>query len=415
MDFQEAVFSLNQSQHFPREATLERMESALEILGHPERGLKFIHLAGTKGKGSTGALIKSGLEQLGFKVGRFVSPHLVDLTERLSIGTTNISHADFASIYSKLYALSRLTELGLSYFEQLTLVALLYFKTNKPDYIIWETGLGGRLDATNIVDPEIVVITSIGLDHVRLLGNDLVSIAKEKAGTLKKNKKAVIAPLTADIEAVFVEEAKKRGAQVVFAREYLPVEMELNGLEPSRVTLPKLGFQGVLPLLGRHQGVNALTALLTIKHLGLEISSDSLTKTSWPGRLQYFPKINLLVDGAHNQEAIAKFVEFFKEVNLGSKLIFACMDDKDYIAMINLLDGLFEKVYLPKIANKRSIEPEKLAAVFQETPYQVCQDLEEALSCALDSSKLTALVGSFYLVGECLEILEHRLDIKDLL
>jgi len=412
MNFQEAVFYLEQSQHFPRTATLARMGKAARVLGHPERGLKFIHIAGTNGKGSTGAMIRSGLEALGYEVGRFNSPHLLELTERISIGKNHIKKEDFASIYSQIFSSKTLRDLELSYFEQLTLVALLYFQERKPDYIIWETGLGGRLDATNIVDPEIAVITSIGLDHVRLLGSSPELIAREKAGILKRGRKAVIAPLEKNLEDVFVEEAAKRSSEVVLAREFLPIEMELNGLNPTNLTLPKLGFQGLLPLLGRHQGTNALTALLTLETLGLEITNTSLEGAVWPGRLQYFPEIRLLVDGAHNEEAMIRFVEFVQEVGIRADLIFACMADKDYRTLAGLLDGRFEKVYLPRIANKRSVEPEELAECFKNTPHEICPSLEDALDNTTNSP-MTALVGSLYLVGECLEILEHRLDIKE--
>lgn len=418
MNFQEAVFLLEQSQHFPKTATLERMQVAVKILGHPERDLKFIHIAGTNGKGSTGALIKVGLEQNGYRVGRFISPHLMDITERISIGKSHISQNDFANIFELLAENREVQALGLSYFEQLALMALLYFQKTQPDYIIWETGLGGRLDATNVVNPKIVVITAIGLDHVKLLGGDLVSIAKEKAAIIKPKAKAVIAIQKDNLEKVFLEKAKDVGTEAIFARDFLPVKIKMNGLKPSNTYIPQLGFAGILPLLGRHQGDNALTALLTLRALGIDINksigSGLFADTIWPGRLQYFPSLNLLVDGAHNEQAMETFTAFFRETKVESQLIFACITDKDYITMVNQLDGIFKQVYLPRIANKRSIEPEKLALLFQKTPCQVCESLEQALKGALNESSLTTLVGSLYLVGECLQILEHKFDIKDL-
>ncbi len=413
MDFQEAVEKIEESQHFPRNATLERIKASTELLDHPEKNLKFIHIAGTNGKGSTGALIKAGLEKAGYLVGSFTSPHLLEITERIRLGNEAISKESFAEIYSNI--LSSIESLSLSFFEQLTLIALCYFAKTKPDYIIWETGLGGRLDATNIVKPEITVITPIGLDHMSLLGGDLVSIAKEKAAIIKPNTKAVIAPQKEGITKIFTSHAIDVGAPIIIAEEFLPIYFTETGITPSQINFPSLGFTGFLSLFGRHQAINALTALLVLRELGLGNLQDPylFAKVNWPGRLQFFPELNLLIDGAHNEPAMEPFVTFIREQRLqNSELIFAAMVDKDYFNLVKQLDGIFKKVYLPHMTNKRAIEPEKLAVLFNKTPSLICNNVSEALDLSLGKG-LVILVGSLYLVGECLKIVNKKLDIKD--
>jgi len=386
---------------------------AIKELDYPDSGLKFIHLAGTNGKGSTGALISAGLRRAGFKVGRFISPHLLEITERISIGTEHISPQDFVWAYQKMQKKTK--ALRLSYFEQLTLIALIYFQKTRPDYIIWETGLGGRLDATNIVKPVQTVITPIGLDHTKFLGNDLYSIAREKAAIIKNGSMAIIAPQQNGLESIFLEQAQRVNTEIILARDYLPIEIKGNGLKQGEVSFPKLNFQGALPLLGKHQGENALTAYLALRALKVIDCHDTnlFAKANWPGRLQYFPTLNLLVDGAHNEQAMTTFVNFFNELGLEAQLILALMQDKDYPTMVGQLDGLFKKVYLPQLANKRAVRPEKIAYLFKNTPSIICANLKEALDLSLNKS-LVAIVGSLYMVGECFEILEHILDINDL-
>lgn len=434
MDFQQALLSLNRSQHFPKTSTLLRMEKAISLLNNPQDGLRFIHIAGTNGKGSTGALIKAGLEKAGFSVGRFISPHLLDITERIAIGKEHISKDDFAKHFTTLTEVTNKEGLELSYFEQMTLLALLYFQNKRPDFIIWETGLGGRLDATNIVNPLISVITPIGLDHTQLLGGDLLSIANEKAQIIKEGK-TVIASQTGEVEEVFIRQAHSVKSEVVLAKHYLPVNLEFFGLNGSIVEIPKLNAKFNLPLLGRHQGENALTALLVLRELNEYITELNLLDRKiditdyhifddaiWPGRLQYFRELNLLVDGAHNTQAMETFTCFVKEIDIEAKLIFASMGDKDYFSMVKQLDGLFKEVYLPRLHNKRSIEPEKIKSLFHQTPSIVFESLEEALDYAVldksDSSSSTksfvALVGSLYMVGEGYEILDKRIGIKDI-
>lgn len=413
MDFQEAVEKIEESQHFPRNATLERIKVAIKLLNHPEKNLKFIHIAGTNGKGSTGALIKAGLEKAGYVVGSFTSPHLLEITERIRLGNEAISKEIFAEIYSDILPSTEV--LGLSFFEQLTLIALTYFAKTKPDYIIWETGLGGRLDATNIVKPEVTVITPIGLDHMSLLGGDLASIAKEKAAIIKPNTKAVIAPQKEGITDIFTSQARDAGAKIIVAEGFLPIYFTETGLNPSEINIPSLGFTGSLSLFGRHQATNALTALLVLRELGVSNLEDPslFATTIWPGRLQFFPELNLLIDGAHNESAMETFVTFIKEQQLqNSELVFAAMVDKDYFNLVMQLDGIFKKVYLPRMTNKRAIEPEKLAVLFNKTPSIICNNVSEALELSLGKGLVT-LVGSLYLVGECLKIVNKKLDIKD--
>lgn len=413
MDFLEAVAQLEKSQHFPRVATLERMKMAVKELDYPERGLNFIHLAGTNGKGSTGALISAGLKRAGFRVGRFISPHLLEIRERISIGSDHISPKNFVAAYQRMQ--EKTAYLDLSYFEQLTLIALIYFQKMRPDYIIWETGLGGRLDATNIVTPVLTVITAIGLDHTKFLGDDIYSIAREKAAIIKNGAKVIVAPQQDELESIFLEQAKKVNTRITRAKDFLPIEIKGNGLKPGEVSFPKLNYKGAMPLLGYHQGENALTAYLALKTLKVVDCHDAnlFAGVNWPGRLQYFPTLNLLVDGAHNEQAMTTFVNFFNQLGLEAQLIFASMQDKDYPTMVTKLDGLFKKVYLPQLANKRAVEPEKLALLFQKTPTVVCANLKEALDLSLNKD-LIAVVGSLYMVGECFQILEHILDINDL-
>lgn len=423
------------------------LRDVLERLGHPERKGKAIHIAGTNGKGSTAQLVADILCAKGYRVGLFTSPHLVRINERISmqetavdeteeetesgrICRTDISDEDFAAccttVKEKVDEAVRDGKLHLSYFEFLFAMAAVYFERVRPDYIVYETGLGGRLDATNVLSPVVTAITAIGLEHTKYLGNTIRDIAWEKAGIIKEGTPVVYHTGEPEADLVIEAQAELMHAQAinVAKTEYIINEFTDKTIDFSVYNRYYKYNNLILPAGGAaYQVDNALTAIEICNTLaGHEhaVSQETLQSAfdmfAWPGRMERIHP-NVVLDGAHNPNAIARFIE---SVNLGYadrelKLLFAVAGDKDYEPMIGqICEGLHvSEVYVTALDSSRGISSEYIAGLFRmylakkpegkKIPVYSDDDIRSVFLRGVQSVKGTQgvlfCVGSLYLIG----------------
>lgn len=405
---------------------LDRMRALLEHLGNPHEQIRTIHVGGTNGKGGTVAMLASMLEGCGYTVGSYTSPHLIDMRERISIGGSPIDRGAFVEIVRAVAEASAKLESPPTFFEALTAVAFKHFAEQAVDIAIIEVGLGGRLDSTNVVTPEVSIITSIDLDHTRLLGSSREEIAREKAGIFKPGVPALVFDPDASIEQVFREVAESVGAPLRIVNKDIEFSSRFCSsadLGPhTRVCLytqtSRLEHLPV-PLPGEHQAGNcglALAAIDILRGEGLDCPEDKVTaglaETRIPGRMQLVherPKV--LVDGAHNPAAITSLMKCVgAHVPYDSMVcIFGCCSDKDVGEMLDRVSlGADKVIFTKSTSNPRAMEPEELQRRFSERSgkmSQIGQTLREALELAgraVSREDLICVTGSFYLVGDAI-------------
>ncbi len=412
MTYPEALSYLGETRRFGMKLGLDSMRDLARRLGEPQKKLRFIHLAGTNGKGSTAAFCESCLRAAGFRVGLYTSPHLVSVRERFQINREFISEADFVegmSVVRKAVAQSHQQEP--TFFEITTALALWYFARDKVDWVVWETGLGGRLDATNIVDPEVCIITNIGLEHQQYLGGTLKQIAAEKAGIIKRSVPVVSAVENEEACEVLVDHAKAgQCALTIINRD---MEVKALGLREGKQMAEIDGQEFAFGLIGSHQVSNAACAIRAMRLIQVanEAIAYGLSSTIWPGRFEILSEKPLIVlDGAHNPAGMEKLVEtwraFLAERKIDSlaHLVFASVADKDISEMAQLLRPIVKKVSLVRLASERTAEPAKLAESFSGLPcaiYTSVTDWWRKME-QLDPACPVLITGSLFLVGEML-------------
>ena len=419
--YEEAVQYIEDIPKFTKKNKLEHTRQCLDLLGSPDEGKKIIHVAGTNGKGSVCAFISTMLEAGGYKCGLFTSPHLVKINERFQINEEMVSDETFLEVFCQVKELAdSLVEKGdyhPTYFEFLFLMGMLIFEKEKVDYIVLETGLGGRLDATNSVrNPLACVITSISLDHVEYLGNTIPEIAGEKAGIIKPGVPVVFDgnnPEAAEVIRTRADslecpwyEIKEDSQQM---KDYTPEGIRF--IADSMVYGPTELF---IPFIARYQMMNAALALETmgvlknIHHLEKDTLIRGMRNTRWQGRMETILP-GVIVDGAHNEDGIAKFVEtveyFQKDYPI--TLLFSTVSDKDFRDMIDeICHGLhFSNVITTEIWGSRKQSARELAELFRE---KGCENvyLEPDPGKAFDMAYakkgrgLLFVAGSLYLAGE---------------
>ncbi len=402
MTYAEAIQYLYGLQWFGTKLGLENTRALADLCGAPDRQLRFIHVAGTNGKGSVCAMLESIYRHAGLRVGLFTSPHLVAFGERTQINRQMIPEADLVRLVT--YMQAKLKELPTdqhpTLFEFVTVLALLYFAEQKCDLVIWETGLGGRLDATNIVTPLASVITNIALDHTQWLGDTLAKIAYEKAGIIKPGVPSVTAAEAPEALAVFREVAVTKGS-------------------PLRVVshADTANFPYPVSLLGAHQRENAALALAVTQELQavLPVTESILTQgfatVHWPGRLQLVTLANgqrVLIDGAHNADGMTLLRETLETQFATEKLvlILGALADKDWRSMCALIAPLAAEIHLVPVSSQRTVAPADLATACQSANPCVLLHLHETLAQALAASSgqpFRLITGSLYLVGEAME------------
>ncbi len=418
MTYSDALSYLGQTRRFGMKQGLESMRELARTLGDPQDRLRFIHLAGTNGKGSTAAFCESCLRSSGARVGLYTSPHLVSVRERIQIDRRPISEADFAEgITVVRRAVEEIGSEEPTFFELMTGLALWYFEREKVDWVAWETGLGGRLDATNIVTPEVCIITNIGLDHQQYLGETLRDIAAEKAGIIKPGVPVISAVENGEAAEVIRERALAgQSALTLIQRD---VEVKDLGLRGGKQRAEIDGHEFALGLIGPHQVSNAACAVAAMRRLEVSDAAiaHGLEGTVWPGRFEILSEKPLIVlDGAHNSAGVKMLVETWRgflgarygwsasEIDSRALLVFASVADKDISDMAHLLTPLARKVLLVRLANERGAEPAQLAPSFAPLPWACYDSVSAAWQdlATADPEAVILVTGSLFLVGEML-------------
>jgi len=405
---------------------LDRMRALLKKLGNPQDAFRSVHVAGTKGKGSTCAMVAAMVQANGYKVGLYTSPHLIDVRERITINGEMIPHAEFSRITRLVEPMVAKIKPTPTYFDVLTAVAFKWFAEQKIEIGVIETGLGGRLDSTNVLKPEVTAISSISKDHMQQLGPTLRHIATEKAGIIKPGVPCVTVIQDPVVEEVIKATAERVGAPLDICGKTIEFSYRF---ESSRLqgphnriclTTAQSKFEHLaVPMIGEHQAINcglALSIVDKLKTRGIALndtrSMEGLSKVSVPGRMEIIstsPRV--LVDGAHNAASIDALIRSVgQHIPYDSMvLIFGCCADKDVGGMLERVSQGADKVIFTKVNNIRTADPHELASRYVEQygkMAQVADSLEQALSIAnraVTKEDLICISGSFYLVGEAIK------------
>ena len=408
---------------------LERMHKLMALLGDPHKAVRHVHIAGTKGKGSTCEMTASCLEACGYTVGIYTSPHLMDIRERVRINSRQISHADFARVAQKVSdAAANLPEdphgEEPTFFELMTAMAFVYFAEEAVDVAVIEVGLGGRLDSTNVITPEVVAITSISLDHTQSLGDTVELIAAEKAGIFKPGVPALTVPQKPGVIEVFRDAAARVGCPLQVVGQDIDFSMRFEA-SPSHgpqarvcLTTNRNNFEHlVVPLRGEHQATNCGLALAILDKLterGFHTPEEKVTRglaaVKAPGRMEMaWQSPRVIVDGAHNMDSVRCLIKAIgANVPYDSMvMIFGCASDKDIDGMLTEVALGADKVVFTKASgNARAADPKELARRFNEDHGKMAQtadNIAEAFALAtraVNREDLLVVTGSFYLVGE---------------
>jgi dihydrofolate synthase/folylpolyglutamate synthase len=394
---------------------LERMQALLAELGHPERAQRFVHVAGTNGKGSTSAMVAAVLRQSGLRTGLYTSPHLVQPTERININGADVTKELFAETFSIVHRISEQMLLAdkldahPSYFETVTAMALLLFK-DLCDVSVIEVGLGGRLDATNVIHPEICLITPVAYDHEAYLGSTLSSIATEKAGILKPGVPVVVAAQQPAAQSVIEERARQLNCPLIRSEDHPLSGVEADSTE-SRFILEEESYS--CNLAGRHQIENARTAILACKALGL--SSDSiragLRTVRWPGRLELVSRHpDFILDGAHNPAGAAALASYIREFHGGRPvwLVYGAMRDKAVEEVAEHLFPLADRIIATAPDFPRALRPQAILELCGGRPAIAALSVSEAIRLAslAPADAVVFFTGSLFLVGEVRALLQ---------
>lgn len=428
MTYKEIVDYLFNLPRFTKGGHMDNVKKLLEALGNPQESFRYIHVAGTNGKGSVCAYIERCLRLCHKKTGLFTSPHLVKVNERIRICGREISDQDFVRIFERVHSLAQeqcIKGCAMpTFFEYIYLMAMVYFREERIDYGIIEAGLGGRLDFTNaVVHPRLSVITSVSLDHVPVLGNSLPEIAEEKAGIIKEG-----TPLICACQADCVKEIIKKYADRFQVKAVYVSDEDFEILSDNGKNIDfswKSGYHGscifTLNTSAVYQVENASVAAAAMEELWEEVGEtdfckilcDGLKLTRWPGRMELLDE-RFIVDGAHNEAGAEAFADTIRQgfKNLPLYLIFAVADDKDYESMIVCLASIsnLQAVIITEIQNGRRCSAEKVLKVFKKnwngiiySTYNIKEAVKMGLSMRGDDGILCC-VGSLYLVGSIKEI-----------
>ncbi len=434
MDYQQAIdylASYTDYEIVPRLAhnaanyDLRRVEELLSRLGNPHLRARSVHIAGTNGKGSVAAMMASVLTTAGYSTGLYTSPHLHTWRERIRINGELISEAELAALVEELKpeaeTVNREATYGrLTTFELLTTLALAHFAAKEADFQVLEVGMGGKFDATNVINPEVSVITAISLDHTEVLGNTLAEITVEKAGIIKVGSVVVTSPQPDEAARVIAEICLSREAQLIKVGS--DVTWQSLGFNDNQQRLRVVGRLGIyelsIPLLGWHQLVNAATAVAALEVLdgkGFNLSQGSiangLARVSWPGRLQVLGNHPLIVvDGAHNPDAARRLRESLEQYFHFDHaiLVIGASDDKDIAGVVSELSPVFDKVIVTHSHHPRPMAPAAIVAEFTKhgVETQVVDNVPSALTEALalaGDRDLICVAGSLFVVAEAIE------------
>jgi dihydrofolate synthase/folylpolyglutamate synthase len=392
---------------------LERIRTVLDALGRPQDRIPFVHVAGTNGKGSTSAMIESALRAEGRRTGLFTSPHLAEPTERIRIDGVPVSAETFAEGFNQVHAVvEKLLDTGAidfhtTYFETVTAMAFLLFAAGRTDVVVLEVGLGGRLDATNVVMPELCVVTPVDFDHEAFLGRSLESIASEKAGILKPGVPAVFSRQRPEAERVLDRRAAELAIPVDHAASWSIDEPELHPRGSRFLLSGKRNLRIVCPLPGEHQVENAATAAVALTRLGVSDASieAGIARTHWPGRLEHVSEHpEIILDGAHNPagaRALAAYMDRFYS-HRRIRLVFGAMRDKAIAEIAGILFPRAQQVIVTAPRQTRALAPETMLEISAHPNLRVAPTIESALELVRDATEddVVFVSGSLFLVAE---------------
>lgn len=393
---------------------LGRMVQLLDLIGHPEKDLKFIHIAGTNGKGSTASLSANILRKAGYTVGLYTSPYIFKFHERMQVNGECITDEELIDICGRIKEKADTMESQPSEFELVTCIAFEFFKRRRCDIIALEVGLGGEFDATNTIgSPEVAVMTNIGLDHVELLGDTLEKIAETKSKIIKPGCQCVIYRGPASVEAVFEARCREVGAELTRA-DFASVELLSASLEGQLFNWgPYKALQ--LPLLGQHQLKNAattLTVMMVLRKLGWNISDEAIREgiatVSWPGRFELVARKPLfIVDGGHNPQCIEALVNNVRDYLGDRKMVIltGVLADKDYNEMYRDMVPFASEIVTMTPPNPRALTAQALKAYLDQfgKPVTACDSIAEGVQMAKAKAGEDGVVlayGSLYMVGD---------------
>ena len=400
MNYAEALKFIHSAPKLLKPLGNVRLKTVLEKLGSPEKSMKFIHIAGTNGKGSTSAMTEAVLRAAGYNTGLFTSPFIEKFNERIKVNGVDIDDNALADITTYVSDLMKRMNVELAEFSIIFVIALLYFRQKGCDIIVLEAGLGGRLDATNSIDFSIVsAITSIGFDHMQYLGNTISEIAAEKAGIIKTGGTVVLYPDPCmEVLQIFREKAASRNAELTVC----------NTPETDSGALVYKNKRYNLSLKGEYQYSNAAVCLEIIEKLkdyGFIISNEAITagfnSVKWPGRFEWLTD-NLLLDGCHNIDGVREFAKSIKNIGRPVTIVTGVMADKDYRAIAEALASITPDIIVTKPDVPRALEPSEYKKIFQEygvNAYAV-ENSVSAVKLGLEHGGICAVCGSLYLIGE---------------
>lgn len=407
---------LEKLQTFGWKLNLENIYSLLVYMDNPHVNLKCVHIAGTNGKGSTSAFLESILRTAGYKTGLFTSPHLVEVNERIRVNGVCISDADLTKYMTSLE--TKVREEECTYFETLTAIAFRYFCDCKVDFAVIEVGLGGRFDATNVVDPVLSIITEIDFDHEQYLGADISSIAKEKAGIIKKNRPCLVQTKKKEALVEFKNVAREKDADFFPLNKICNIEYKAEGAGYSKFNLTifqKESNDLLLNIPGKVQVENAALAVSAVKLLensGFPVSENAilngLKNTLWPGRLQIIQDSStILLDVAHNVASIKNLLDYIETFFKDKEIVFVLglLGDKNRKEIVNLISFKAKSVFVVTPASSRATPANELTEDFQElsVPAQVLTNFSQILDLT-NADDLVCITGSHYVVGDFLKL-----------
>lgn len=423
MNMEEVTALVNTNRGNGKKENLDRMASLMQKLGNPQNQLKFIHIAGTNGKGTTASFISSILREAGMQVGLFTSPHLEVVNERIQVDQTFISDQDFIDCTEKVAVYVAEVEAELSEklysFEILTAVAFVYFSRQNCDLVVLETGIGGRLDSTNIIEtPEVAVVTSIGLDHMNMLGHTLKEIAQEKAGIIKTNGSVVIYDCGNELQPIFEERAREKQAELKVLNQS---DIELLSASVKGQEFNYKQYRNLkIKMVGVHQLSNAALAIETALQLKAtyemitnEAIRKGLEKAFWAGRMEVLREEPLvLVDGAHNEQGVALLSQNIRSLFPDQKITFVVgmMKDKAYIDMIENVSDIARQILTVSPDPWRGFDAEEVATILNNRGQSArfvksVEDIQKYIEKEAEKKEVIVVFGSLYLVGDLRKLL----------
>jgi dihydrofolate synthase/folylpolyglutamate synthase len=419
-------YSLKHSSELAKaDFNLDRMFALMEALGNPQTKYPIIHVAGTKGKGSVSALAASALSAAGLRTGLYTSPHLLDFCERIQVDGQPVPHADLAALVDEIKpAVARVEKL--TTFEITTALGFLYFARQNVGAAVIEVGLGGRLDATNVVTPEVSVITSLSYDHMAVLGNTLAEIAGEKAGIIKPGIPVVSAPQKQEALQVLLRVATERDAPLTLVGRDLKFQPLAHSLDGQTLELTGLRHRTSdltveIPLLGVHQVENAAIAYAALKASGLAVSDSAIqrgfARVRWPARFEVARRESpVIFDSAHNQDSFARLCVALDDYFPGRPvtLIFGASEDKNIPGMFAEIAPKVKRLLVTKSAHPRALEPETIQELARQAgiPNEAAVPVEAALGRALEMSEkdgsIVLSAGSMFVTAEVMSAWRKR-------